>query len=69
MTARLWPVDCDSGAPLPKTYVPGYFDKRVVYKGGARPGWSWFQYGALAALYKDPSGESGMCCGLCWVVR
>jgi hypothetical protein len=34
------PVDCDTREPLP--FSPAYIDKNVIYKGGPRPGWSWF---------------------------
>jgi hypothetical protein len=49
------PVDCDTRAELPVS--PAYIDKSTIYKGGPRPGWSWFPQEASAATLITPSGE------------
>ena len=48
------PVDCDTRKPLPVS--PGYIDKSAIYKGGPRPGWSWFPQSASNATLITTSG-------------
>lgn len=49
------PVDCDTQQPLP--FSPAYIDKSTIYRGGPRPGWSWFPQSASDATLITPSRE------------
>jgi cullin-associated NEDD8-dissociated protein 1 len=46
-------VDCDTGAPVPNSYI----SKTDIYQGGTKAGWNWFPYGDSYSRYAVP-GES-----------
>jgi len=54
------PVDCDTRQPLP--FDPAYIDKSVIYKGGPRPGWSWFPQQASNATLITAAGGFVLLC-------
>jgi hypothetical protein len=43
-------VDCDSGAPVPNSFI----SKTDIYQGGTKAGWNWFPYGDSYSRYAVP---------------